>query len=376
MKNKIGIKFEIFKKVNAFGLYIFLILNFSFLISSSQDIHYSLFTQSPLTINPAQAGTTAWIRGVINYKNQWAGIPVPYTTIAASFDEKIKKRWHQREKKTRTLLFRSISESGIGWGVNLYNDEAGDGHIGTLQGNFALAYQLLLSKESMLAAGLQAGIVQRSITYSGLYWESQYDINAASGFDPGADPNEDFSSSHYMYPDVAAGMVYTYKKNERYMRGNDQKDLQFGAGVYHLNRPKYSFLGTEERIYPRLNIHASGIYGISNTNISLMPGILFSKQGPNREFLIGTLFRYMLKEDSKYTGYVKGATIAAGGYYRNKDAFVVAGIFEFSSYSIGVSYDINVSKLKTATDGRGGVEVVLRFLNPSPFLFSRASFNK
>jgi hypothetical protein len=83
----------------------------------------------------------------------------------------------------------------------------------------------------------------------------------------------------------------------------------------------------------------------------------------------------MLREDSKYTGYVKGATVSLGGFYRNKDAFVTAGVIEFSSYSLRVSYDINVSKLKAASCGKGGIGFSIRFLNPSPFLFTQACFN-
>ena len=339
-----------------------------------QDIHFSQFTQAPLSFNPANAGTTTWIRGVINYKNQWQTV-VPYNTIAASFDQKLKKRWIQRERKTRTLLFKASSEKGLGWGVNAYNDKAGDGHMGTLQGNFFLAYQIQLAKESMLAAGIQGGFVQRSINYNGLYWENQYDPSASNGFNQGLSAGENFSSNHFIYPDVAAGIIYTYKKNERYMRGNDQRDFQVGGAVFHINRPKYSFIGTSEKLDPRIILHSNGILGISNTNMALVPSVLFAQQGSNREILAGSLIRYMLKEDSRYTGYVKGAAVSAGGYYRAKDAFVVAGLFEFSAYAIGVSYDINTSKLKTATSGRGGVEIVLRFLNPSPFLFTKASFN-
>ena len=98
--------------------------------------------------------------------------------------------------------------------------------------------------------------------------------------------------------------------------------------------------------------------------------------GPNKEILIGTMFRYMLREDSKYTGFVKGASISAGGYYRNQDAFIATALFEFSVYAVGISYDVNVSGLKTASSGRGGLEITLRFLNPAPFLYSQASFSK
>ena len=342
---------------------------------SAQDIHQSLFTQSPLTVNPAMAGTTAWIRGLMSYRTQWRGVPVPYTTVSASFDEKIKKHWKQITPKTRTLLFKPNTEEGIGWGLNFYNDRAGDGQMNSMQVNGSLAYQVLMSREDMFAGGMQVGFFQRSINYSGLNWESQYDINQANGFNTGASSMENFSSHSFIRPDVGAGLLYSHKKNERYMRGNDQRDIQLGASILHLNKPKYSFFGTDERLDTRMMIHGNALIGISNTNISLVPSVLYAKQGPNKELLVGSLVRYMLKEDSKYTGYVKGATIGIGGFYRNKDAFVAAAFVEIASYAIGVSYDINISKLKAATSGRGGLEITLRFLNPAPFLYTQASFH-
>ena len=342
----------------------------------AQDIHMSLFSQTPLTINPAQAGTTAWIRGLINYRNQWSSVPVPYSTIMASFDQKVKKRWLQREPKTRTLLFKQNTEKGLGWGVNFYNDQAGDGHMGTLQANGSLGYQVQVTHEGMLAAGLQLGLLQRSINYNKLYWENQYDATATGGFNTSMSANENFASHSFIRPDASVGILYSYKKNERYMRGNDQKDIQVGGSIYHLNRPKYSFFGNDERLAMRGNAYLSGTLGITNTNMAFSPGILYSRQGPNQEFLVGTLLRYMLKEDSKYTGYVKGAAISAGGFYRNNDAIAIAALFEFGAYALGVSYDLNTSKLKEATGGRGGLEISFRFLNPAPFLFSQASFNK
>ena len=339
-----------------------------------QDIHFSQFTQTPLHINPAQAGTTAWIRGIAIYRTQWSSVPVPFNTIGASFDIKVKKRWKQVSPKTRTLLFRPNSEKGLGWGVAVNNDRAGDGRMGTLNANLSGAYQVQITRGSMLAAGLQAGVIQRSINYSQLTWENQYS-SSQSGFVPGADPKENFSNDKRIMPDLSCGLFYAYRKNERYMRGNDQRDIVLGAALMHVNRPAYSFIGMDERLNSRLVFHGSSILGIKNTNFSLTPGFLYNKQGANREVLFGSLVRYMLKEDSKYTGYVKGATISLGGYYRNKDAFVAAGAIEFSSYSLGISYDINVSQLKAATYGRGGLEITLRFMNPSPFLFTQASFN-
>lgn len=341
---------------------------------SAQDIHFTEVTQSPLTVNPSLAGTTAWIRAGLIYRTQWHSVTVPYKTLGASFDIKAKKHWLKVTKQTER--YRKSGDDGFGWGINIYNDRAGDGQMGILQANASIAYQIMMGDKSMLAAGFQGGMVQRSINYDKLYWGNQYDPNFSAGYDPGKDPKENRSSDHFIIPDLSAGLVYTYKKNERYMRGNDARDITLGAAMFHVNRPKYSFLGTSEKLAPRIVLHGFSTIGLSNTSLAILPAFMFSKQGPNSELLVGSMVRYMLQENSKVTGFVKGSAISIGGYYRNRDAFALAAMYEFSSYGIGVSYDINVSGLKAVSSGRGGFEICLKFMNPSPFVFSQASFGK
>lgn len=343
---------------------------------SAQDIHFSQFNQSPLTLNPALAGTTVWIRAAMIYRTQWGAVTIPYKTIGASFDIKSKRRWVKA--KNRTEKYRQSRENGFGWGVNIYNDRAGDGHMGTLQANGTMAYQIVTGEKSMVALGFQGGIMQRSINYNELYWSTQYDPSSSAGYNTNlpADKAIAGGDNNFILPDLSVGGMYSYKRNERYMRGRDQMDFTFGAALFHVNQPKYSFFGTDERLHQRLVLHGTGNIGIPNSNSSIVPGFMFARQGPNQEFFAGGMIRYMLGEDSKYTGYVKGASISAGGYYRNGDALIITGLFEFSSYGIGISYDLNISGLKTASSGRGGFEITMRFLNPAPFLFSQASFGK
>lgn len=352
------------------------ICHLTFYMAFSQDIHFSQFNQSPLTLNPALAGTTVWIRAAMQYRTQWSAVTVPYKTIGASFDIKSKKRWIKI--KHATEKYRQSGENGFGWGINLYNDRAGDGQMGTLQANASLAYQIYTGSKSMLALGFQGGIMQRSINFSKLYWGTQYDPTQSSGYSTSlpADKAIAGGDNNFIVPDLGAGGIYTYKKNERYMSGGDQMDFTIGAALFHVTQPKYSFLGSGEKLYSRMVIHGTGTIGIPNSRIAVAPGFMMAKQGPNQEIFAGSLIRYMLREDSKYTGFVKGASISAGGFYRNKDAFVAMALFEFSSYGLGLSYDFNVSGLKTVSTGRGGLEVTLRFLNPAPFIYSQASFNK
>lgn len=335
----------------------------------SQDIHFTQFTESPLIVNPAQAGTTAFIRGVAQYRTQWSSITIPYKTIAASFDQKMKKRWTRKEG---TKFFGKVSETGFGWGVNLFSDKAGTSQMGTAQAALSLAYQMKTGEHTRFAMGLQGGFLQRAVQYNGLKWGSQYN---GSNYDPNLSPQEDFSNNSIVYPDFGTGILWSYKKNERYMRGNDQRDIYLGASAFHLFQPSYSFLGTSEKLERKYIVHGHSLLGIKNTNFSFTPSFMYARQGSTQELLLGTLVRYMLKEDSRYTSYVKGAALAVGGYYRNRDALMLAAQYEFSSYAIGVSYDINISNLKNVSYGRGGFEITLRYLNPSPFLFSQARFN-
>lgn len=58
-----------------------------------QDIHFSQFYASPLTLNPANTGLfNGNIRGVLNYRNQWNSF-APFNTYAGSVDMNFGQRF-------------------------------------------------------------------------------------------------------------------------------------------------------------------------------------------------------------------------------------------------------------------------------------------
>ncbi|TAL57758.1 MAG: type IX secretion system membrane protein PorP/SprF [Bacteroidetes bacterium] len=324
-----------------------------------QDIHFSQYNLTPLVINPAQAGAYKTHEVIVNYKSQWTSIsPNAYKTMMLTYDGRFK----QKQWKTKWLAA----------GVNLFNDKAGDGNMKTMQLNATFGYHTQTSAKSTLGGGLIIGFVQRSIDYSKLTWDEQY-INGA--FVPAAQSNEPVGDTKYGYPDVGLGVLYQYTKGQMYSTANDMVIFHTGLAVTHLNMPKYSFYGTDEKLYVKTTGHFDAVIGIKNTNISLLPGFIYMGQGPASEILPGCYFRYMLREQSKFTGYVKGASIMFGTYLRVKDAFIPSVQFEIAEYTVGISYDMNVSGLKTATSGKGGFEISLRWGSPNPFLYkSAASF--
>ena len=338
---------------------IFICFSLVALVAHAQDIHFSQYNLTPMLINPGQAGAYKAQQAIINYKSQWTSIDKDaYKTMMLSYDARLK----QKQWKTKWLAA----------GVNLFNDKAGDGNMKTMQANGYFGYHTQTSDKSTLGGCLSVGFAQRSIDYTKLTWDEQY-INGA--FDPAAQSNEPTGVNKFGYPDFGLGVLYQYTKGQMYSTANDMVIIHTGLGITHLNAPKYSYYGTDEKLYTKVIGHLDALVGIKNTNFSVLPGLLYMSQGPASEILPGCYFRYMLREESKFTGFVKGASIMFGTHLRVKDAFIPSVQFEMAEYTIGISYDMNVSGLKTATAGKGGFEISLRYGNPNPFLYkSAASF--
>jgi type IX secretion system PorP/SprF family membrane protein len=325
--------------------------------AQAQDIHFSQFYMSPLTQNPGMAGVNHDMQALINYKDQWKSVATPYKTVAASFDMKLTKK----------------KEKGF-WaaGVNFYSDKAGDAKMGTTQGNLTAAYHVPLSKYHTLGAGVQGGFVQRSINYSALQWGNQYD---GTSFNSTLATGEPVGNTSFTYADMGAGLVWNFNNTAGGVNVTDNHDLKATAGfsVFHIHQPGYSFYDSGEKLYMKYVLHGNALYSIKNTKIAIAPGFMYYRQGKAQEIFLGSLVRYKFKQDSKYTGFQEGAAFSLGGFVRTKDAVALAMLLEYSNYAIGISYDVNTSGLKAASDMKGGMEISLRFVNPNPFLYQSKS---
>ena len=331
----------------------FLLLNIallSFAVNiSAQDIHFSQFYMSPLTLNPATAGAFKDINATTNFRDQWKSVSNPYKTFAIAYDMKILK------DKFQNALF--------GVGLNVFNDRAGDGSLNTTQVSISIASHLKINTHQTLSAGLQGGFGQRSINFSALTWDNQFNGFA---YDASLPSNEPMGSNSFLYPDFGGGVLWQYKKNEMYMSGGDNVESSLGFSVSHVNQPKFYFYPSAENfLYMKYVVHGTMSFGLKGTPVSIIPGFIYYKQGPAQEIQAGSLINYTLRENSKYTSFISHRTIAAGVYYRWNDAVVIASLLEMSNYAIGLSYDVNVSALRKASYGRGGFEISLRYVFPA-----------
>jgi len=218
--------------------------------------------------------------------------------------------------------------------------------------------------------GIQGGIVQRSVNYAAIRWDNQYN---GTSYNAALPSGETAVPSSFIYGDYSAGIQWNYGKGEMYIAANDEVKANAGFAVYHVSQPKQSFVGDKEKLFAKFAFHGGCVFGIKGSNVLLAPSFMYLRQGPQQELNIGTMIKYKMRENTKYTGFKQASTISLGGFYRNRDAIAAVVQFEINRYSIGFSYDFNLSGLKQVSTGRGGVEITLRFFSPNPYLFQAKS---
>lgn len=303
----------------------------------SQDIHFSQFNSSPLNLNPALSGFfTGKHRFVINHKSQWASITTPYQTSSASYDTRLLKRKARRK-------------DNIGAGITFYRDIAGDSDFGTMQANLSLSYIKGLNNfnNHFLSLGLMIGGAQRNLKFDKLSFDNQFN---GEYYDPNLNPGEILAAENFMYFDLGAGMHWFYQLKNR-------TNLSAGLAAFHLNKPNQSHLDNKDIVLnPRYLLHAKAQFQVSY-RIDLEPGFQIMNQGKYYEYLFGSMLKLIINEEAeKYT------SVNFGLYMRYNDAFIAVLGMDYKRFNAGISYDINYSDLKTASDLRGGFEFSLIYI--------------
>ncbi|GIV27464.1 MAG: hypothetical protein KatS3mg027_1278 [Bacteroidia bacterium] len=325
----------------------------------SQDIHFSQYTEAPLYLNPALATVSYDTRAIGYYRSQWAGIDKSYLTYGISFEQAIN---HLKLKANH-----------FGIAVNIFYDNAGNGLIKNLIPNLGANYVMKVGDDSKLSLGLQAGVSVKTINSSNFTWDSQFD---GFKYNPNL-PGENTTLTSIARFDMGGGINYHYARSERYISAEDGAKLDAGVAVYHFTAPKYSFFNTGDKLYMRYIVYFNGDFGIKSAGIALVPSLTYITQGPSKEITSGFMVKYIIKDQSVYTGAKKAMSLSLGAYYRLKDAVIPTILFQFDKWGLGIAYDVNLSDLTPATRTKGGLEVALRFnMSPGYGKALGGSFNK
>ena len=344
-------------------LHFVLLSTFISLNVSSQDIHFSHQEFAPMTLNPAAAGMKYQHFASLIHRNQWASVTTPFVTTYAGYDQRIP-------------VSKGRDKSYLVAGVNFYSDKAGDANMGSTSGHLSIGYHLRLAEQHTLGLALQPGLTNRSVDIAQIKWGTQYEVGIGynSDLQSGEINPTNASFTHF---NLNAGLVYSFKSEDRFVTINEQKFLNIGIALHHVNGTEFSYLNNPSAILKRrISIFADGQYTIPNTNLSILPGVYYNFQGKQQELLFGSYVRYLLQRESVYTGLLKGTALSLGVFSRLKDAMSLKILLEYQKYSIGFAYDINTSSLREASNYRGATEIVLKFAAPNPFGKAKNGANK
>lgn len=318
--------------------------------TKGQDIHFSQFYQSPFNLNPGLAGQfDGAYRFVGNQRTQWRSVTIPYATFGISADAS------EIEIPDGFLNKKDGKSVSTKWnaGLSLYNDKAGDSHFKTTVIQIALGKDFSVGSDghSRISPGIMIGFTSMKLDYSDLRYDNQW---TGLLYDPGINANEQYARSSRGYVNLNAGLAY-FKTWSR------KKEFTIGAGIMNIGQPPQSFFNDGYvKLDTRINFHGGYKFEVKDKWLA-EPMFLFMSQGTFKEFNIGGLMHYVVAEKSWMW-----RSVYAGLFGRTRDAgYVIAGM-QYDAWNVGVSYDINTSNLKPASNGKGGFELSVVYIIPKP----------
>lgn len=301
-----------------------------------QDIHFTQFDFSPITLNPAKTGDfhgTARISGV--YRDQWrmVGSSGIFTTPAVSVD---------------LPLFPGIGKRDwIAIGGVIYSDGASQAAIRTSSFTGALSYHISLDKnrKNVLTLGLSTGMLQKQVK----------DMNSFSFEDEilSGSPSRDLNTIEEKgkgQVDYNAGILFTSKMKNK-------SNMEIGVSVGHLSRPTVGITSGggagNARTPIGLTAHAI-VNSFLSDQFSITPRAIarFIPETGNKNIAVQGLANFHLATETNMV-------FSVGAGYRLGDAVQVLGGINIKDLKIGVGYDLRTA---TLSNTGGAFEIAASYI--------------
>lgn len=325
----------------------------------AQDIHFTQFNMNPTGLNPALSGKfegTLRLSGI--YRDQHGSVinnsgvsSKQFKTPAAGVDAPLIRGFRKKD--------------WVGASLGFFSDKVGQGELTYSSFNLGAAYHLALDKKgnSVLSVGAQYGRASRGVTPKGLKFEDGF------GKDGTYTPNlsketlgtSDDKPVKADYTGINAGVVLSSRLNK-------QTDFNLGFVMSHLNKPKYGLVdaggggttpgmgatGGSAKLPSRISVH--GQFNMQlQPRFSISPSFLYQTMSGNDEIILQGLANYLFNPE-------KEITLSFGAGYRLRDAIhpIVGG--KYKNLTVGLAYDVNISKLSQASNFRGGFELAVNYI--------------
>lgn len=303
--------------------------------AAAQDLHFSQFYHNPLLLNPARAGVFKgdW-RASGLYRSQWASVPVSYQTFSGTFEWKALQRNH----------------SGLALGLQLQNDKAGDAALRRTELGGTLAVNHAFDKTMAISAGFGMKFVQTAFDLGILKFKNQWD---GEFFNANLPTKENFSRSSGVFTTLSTGLNFHMEA------AGSRTRLDVGSGIFHLNQPRIGFQQDKlQTLKMRFAFLADGCLQRSE-QFDLVAYVGMQSMSKAKSLMLGGGARRFLS---------RSTAVQATLGLRVGDALVPAVQLEYNAWTVGLSYDVNISAFNTASAGRGGPEiaVVYKPIPPAP----------
>lgn len=302
-------------------------------VSHAQHFQFSQYNFTKQRVNPATVGLSDYAAVSFDYRKQSTGggftLNSSFIDLSYPLFTKRKVRW-----------------SGIG--LSFMDDRSGPSSLFQTQ-EIGLAYvgNVHITKLQTLSLGAKAVYQSRKLDMDALYTGSQYVPDR--GFDQSLFNGEPSSMLQTNYLSFNLGLHWqlTDKKSNRIAYA--------GLSFFDFNKPQEDFI-----IQSRLSetwVAATGVRVYKGRQVSFMPEVLFTQSAKNSVLNVGVVTQYDLATVGRFRDHLKILT----KYIPGRSA--VAGIqFHKENFSVGLSYDIPVSKNDIANQGALEIGIELRKL--------------
>jgi len=312
-------------------------------VAKAQDMHFSQYYFSPLSLNPAQTGNFLgdW-RISANYRSQWREIQKAYRTISLGGDA----NFYPMNQQASAGIYFLNDKSGGNLIVNkIYASGAIHKKIAGINLNF----------------GIQPGVVMKRIDFNAHTFPTQLNWNKGQ-FDNSLPNYETNVNQRRTYFDLNAGVVASVRVQKI--------ETAVGFALFHITRPKETFVANNNHLPVRKLFNFDVKYHHTekfNVNLYSMLGTTTKAS----DWVTGVNAEYVLQKTPFFNNAVFIGFMWRDGLKRISDAAITTAGFKYMNYTFGVSYDINVSTLHTATDYRGAIEFALIYTSKNTRLLKK-----
>jgi type IX secretion system PorP/SprF family membrane protein len=311
-------------------------------LGNAQDIHLTQFYTNQQNLNPAMVGMyEGAYRAVGNYRHQWPEINKAITTGYVGFDKKF-------------FFFKDEIDAGI----LIANDNYSGFSLNTTKIFLTGAYRKMIRGHEV-RAGIQLGAVIKSTDLSTQTFPDQW-VYQDGIFDPSVYNGEDNLKASQAFFDMNLGFAWSHKFKKF--------TPTVGFSIFHVTRPKDTYFTTQtERLRTRQSVQVLVDVPINST-FSVEPKFLYMWTSKVSDMVLGGNVKYHLKHAMIKNVHL--GILYRGGFGRNSDAVAPVVGMHIKNFDVGISYDLNVSKLSAQSSQKTTFELSIIYTAP---LFSPKS---